>query len=227
VSVRYWLVRHGETASNREGMFQGHLDVQLSDRGEDQARRLGRQLRGVAFDAVYASDLQRAARTAELITDGRVPIVLDPDLREMHYGVLQGVRYRDAAEALREHGLAEAWASGEVQRRGLAVPGGESLRRLRARSQRFLRRLEREYPPEEDHDVLIVAHGGKLSVLTTILLGLPSHSRYALRFANCSLTRVSRTPHRTLLDFFNVVVWDDNWPFSDPGTTDRRQPQGE
>lgn len=208
MALTIWLVRHGETESNAAGMFQGHLDVELNARGEQQAAAVGRYLSGVEFDAVYASDLRRAARTAKIIVGDQLPIVLDPDLREMHYGVLQGVRYHEAADILQEHGLAEVWSSGDLHRRGLALPGGESLRRFRSRSRRFAQRLEETHPLDADQQVLVVAHGGKLAVLLTVLLGLPGRHRQQFRFANCSVTRLTRTPLRTTLDFHNLVVWD-------------------
>jgi broad specificity phosphatase PhoE len=225
--MRLWLVRHGETISNRDGRFQGHLDIELSQVGERQAARVAEKLKGVDFDGVYASDLQRAARTAEIITRGRSEVILDPDLREIHYGVLQGVKYHEAADVLGAHGLADAWRSGELHRRGTALPGGESLRQFRARSSRFVRKLDQLFLDDGEHDVLVVAHGGKLAVLMTILLALPGRSRYAMRFDNCSLTRVSRWPDRTSLDFFNAIVWDDNWPLMNRETGDRQHPRGE
>lgn len=219
MALTLWLVRHGETASNAEGVFQGHLDVELNDRGRQQAARVHTALTGIAFDAVYASDLQRAAATAEIIVNGQRDVILDPDLREMHYGVLQGVRYQDAASALEEHGMADEWRSGSLQRRGTAMPGGEGLRAVRNRSTRFLRQVEQRFPVCEDHQVLVVAHGGKLSVLLTVLLGIPGHHRHAFRFANCGLTRVTRTPGRTTLDLHNVVLWDDSLPGRSAGPT--------
>jgi broad specificity phosphatase PhoE len=207
MALTIWLVRHGETEANAAGVFQGHIDVALNARGEEQAAAVSRHLARVQFDAVYASDLQRAARTAEIIVAGRQPVVLDPDLREMHYGVLQGARYHEAAEILNLHGLAELWSSGELHRRGLAVPGGESLRRFRSRSRRFVERLEQQHDANNDRNVLVVAHGGKLAVLLTVLLELPGRHRQQFRFANCSITRVTRTPLRTTLDFHNLVVW--------------------
>jgi broad specificity phosphatase PhoE len=218
VAVRLWLVRHGETESNRDGIFQGHLDIGLSAVGEEQAARVARHLSAVAFDAVYASDLRRAARTAEIVTAGRFSIILDADLREMHYGVLQGVRYHDAAEALRPHGLEDSWLSGEFQKRGHALPGGESMRTIRARSRRFLRRIDAMHPPESNGDILIVAHGGKLAILLTVLLELPGSARWSMRFINCGLTRLQRMPERTTLDFFNLNLWDPSWPFTDRAT---------
>ncbi|HUG15485.1 MAG TPA: histidine phosphatase family protein [Thermomicrobiales bacterium] len=226
MSLTIWMVRHGETASNADGMFQGHIDTPLNARGEAQARAVGEFLRGVVFDAVYASDLQRAARTAELIVHGRQPVILDPDLREMHYGVLQGVHYRDAELTLRSHGMADDWASGAFHRRGLAPPGGESIRTLRSRSRRFQSMLGHAHG-EGDQSVLVVAHGGKLAMLLTVLLGLPGQARHLFRLANCGLTRVSRFDDRATLDFHNLVVWDERWPIMSPGTRGPLHPRGE
>jgi 2,3-bisphosphoglycerate-dependent phosphoglycerate mutase len=221
-----WLVRHGETASNADGMFQGHIDTPLNPRGEEQARAVGAFLGRMQFDAVYASDLQRAARTADLIVNGRQTVVLDPDLREMNYGVLQGVPFRDAEVTLQSHGMADAWASGEIQRRGTALPGGESMRRFRTRSRRFADMLDRVHR-DGDQSVLVVAHGGKLSVLTTVLLGLPSHARHSFRYMNCGITRMTRFQDRTMLDFHNLVTWDEGWPFTGPGTRGPLHPRAE
>jgi broad specificity phosphatase PhoE len=227
VTTTLWLVRHGETSSNADGVFQGHLDVGLNQHGEDQAAAVGERLACIDFDAVYASDLQRAARTADIIVGGRCPVTLDPDLREMHYGVLQGVRYHDAPSVLASHGLSDAWNSGEFHRKGMASPGGESLRQFRNRSRRFVERIDRCHPSDAGHNVLIVAHGGKLSVLMTVLLDIPSLSRRSFRFANCGITRVSRSHIRTTMDLHNLVVWDDTLLVSDRAQSGRLLDPGE
>jgi broad specificity phosphatase PhoE len=227
MTTTIWLVRHGETSANADGVFQGHLDVVLNERGEEQARAVGAALSDVRFDAVYASDLQRAARTAELIVDGRHEVVLDPDLREMHYGVLQGTRYHEAPSLLSEHGLSEAWKSGAFHRKGMAAPGGESIRQFRSRSRRFVRRIDEQHPPDDGHHILVVAHGGKLSVLMTVLLDLPAYNRHSFRFANCGITRVSRAGLRTTIDLHNLVVWDDTLLVSDRAQSGRLLDPGE
>ena len=215
--MRLWLVRHGETGSNADGVFQGHLDVELNERGVRQAEAVGERLRDVRFDAVFASDLQRAAKTAECIVEDRYPIVLDPDLREMHYGVLQGIGYNDAASVLEPHGLSVSWASGDIHRGRQSLPGGESLRQFRSRSARFVLRLDNAYRQHHDTDILIVAHGGKLAVLLTVLLGLPAKSRYLFRFANCGITRLTRSETNTTLDLHNLVVWETSGLTNDHG----------
>ena len=227
MATTIWLVRHGETSSNAEGVFQGHLDVGLNERGEEQARAVGAALKGVDFDAVYASDLQRAARTAELIVDGSQEVILDPDLREMHYGLLQGTRYHEAPTLLSQHGLSEAWTSGEFHRKGMAAPGGESIRQFRGRSRRFVRRIDEQHPPDAGHHILVVAHGGKLSVLMTVLLDLPAYNRSSFRFANCGITRLARAALRTTVDLHNYVVWDDALMVSDRAQSGRLLDPGE
>lgn len=214
--MRLWLVRHGETTSNAGGVFQGHLDVELNERGIAQARAVGGYLAQVDFAAIYASDLRRAARTAELIAGAR-PVTSDADLREMHYGVLQGVPYRDAADVLRPHGLEDAWLNGDIHRGRHALPDGESLRQFRRRAARVVRRLDEEYLDDDAANVMVVAHGGQLAVLLTVLLGMPARARYAFRFANCGITVLTRTVQNTTLDLHNLVVWDEGRVFSDRG----------
>lgn len=209
MSMTLWLVRHGETDSNAEHMFQGHLDVGLNARGEQQALAVADHLSRITFDSVYASDLSRAARTAELIVGDSAVVVLDRDLREMNYGVLQGVRYADAANMLEPHGLSESWVDGTFHRNGSTIPGGEPFRRFRARSRRFISVLDDRYSDGLDRNVLVVAHGGTLGVLMTVLLDLPLRARSSFRFGNCGISRLTRTLQRTTLDLHNLVVWDE------------------
>jgi alpha-ribazole phosphatase len=134
-------------------------------------------------------------------------VTFDPDLREQHYGVLQGQRYGDAPAVLAGHGLAEAWHRGEFSVRGRAVPGGESARKMRIRALRFVQRLDADYRPGDARNVLIVSHGGQLRVLLTVLLGLPARSRHHFAFSNCGVSRVARTHERTVLELLNAVYW--------------------
>lgn len=78
--VRVWLVRHGETRWNTERRLQGISDIELSDRGREQAEQLRLRLGGRSFDAVWSSDLLRAVETAEIIFGGPR---IDARLREL------------------------------------------------------------------------------------------------------------------------------------------------
>jgi probable phosphoglycerate mutase len=197
------LTRHGETASNAAGIYQGQLDVPLNARGEQQAQAVAARLRGERIDAIYASDLQRAARTAEIVAEAcAAPLVLDPNLRERHYGELQGLAYAAAAEVLSAHGLA---AAGEGGVRAEHLPGGESVADLRRRARSFTRRLDAAHPAEAHPVILVVAHGGFLRVLLTVLLRLPATARLRFAFANCGVTRVTRDARSALLEYHNLT----------------------
>jgi broad specificity phosphatase PhoE len=199
-----WLVRHGETDSNADGIFQGQLDVPLNARGELQARAVAERLAGVTFDAIYASDLQRAARTAELMAEPHdLCVTLDRDLRERHYGTLQGARYDQARELLAALGMTSA---GEGGVGSATLPGGETLVALRRRARSFSRRLRETHPPEAGQTVLIVSHGGLLRVLLTAMLDLPAAARQRFAFSNCGVSRVLLTDRSAVLDVHNLTV---------------------
>ena len=82
------LVRHGETAWNREGRYQGRTDIPLSETGQTQVATLGKRLASIAITIAYASPLSRAKNTAEAILAGRsnVPLWLDAGLLEISHG---------------------------------------------------------------------------------------------------------------------------------------------
>ena len=84
-----YLVRHGETAWSASGRHTGRTDIPLTEGGERKARALGDRLKGVMFDRVFTSPLQRAARTCSLAGFGATAKV-DPDLLEWDYGDYEG-----------------------------------------------------------------------------------------------------------------------------------------
>jgi 2,3-bisphosphoglycerate-dependent phosphoglycerate mutase len=101
------LLRHGESTWNRENRFTGWTDVELTDKGREEARTAGRLLKdaGVAFDFVYTSVLKRAIWTSVLALDELdqlwLPVERSWRLNERHYGALQGL---NKAETAAKHG---------------------------------------------------------------------------------------------------------------------------
>ena len=71
---RIYLIRHGETESNRKGVFRGRLDIPLSQNGREQAVDLSRDFENIAVNLVYTSPLQRAVETAETVFPGHIPV---------------------------------------------------------------------------------------------------------------------------------------------------------
>ncbi len=119
--IKLVLVRHGESTWNKENRFTGWTDVDLSERGREEARAAGRLLKegGYTFDLAFTSVLKRAIRTLWIALDELdlmwVPVTKDWRLNERHYGALQGL---NKAETAAQHGEAQI----KIWRRSYDVP---------------------------------------------------------------------------------------------------------
>jgi 2,3-bisphosphoglycerate-dependent phosphoglycerate mutase len=115
------LLRHGESTWNKENRFTGWTDVDLSEKGLEEAKDAGRVLKaeGYTFDLAYTSVLKRAIRTLWLTLDGMdlmwIPVIRDWRLNERHYGALQGLNKSETAEKFGE-------AQVKIWRRSYDVP---------------------------------------------------------------------------------------------------------
>ncbi|KAF0029967.1 hypothetical protein F2P81_019072 [Scophthalmus maximus] len=132
------LIRHGETQYNRDKLLQGQgVDTLLSETGARQGEAVGRYLADVTFNRVYASNLQRAVQTAEIILRSNthcsgMEMVLEPLLRERGFGVAEGRPKEDLKNM--------ANASGQACR-DYTPPGGETLVQVKLRFKKFLKVL--------------------------------------------------------------------------------------
>jgi 2,3-bisphosphoglycerate-dependent phosphoglycerate mutase len=115
------LLRHGESIWNRENRFTGWTDVDLTDKGREEARAAGQLLKegGYTFDIAYTSVLKRAIRTCWITLDELdllwIPVPRNWRLNERHYGALQGL---DKAETAAKHGEAQL----KIWRRSYDIP---------------------------------------------------------------------------------------------------------
>jgi 2,3-bisphosphoglycerate-dependent phosphoglycerate mutase len=189
------LLRHGESVWNRENLFTGWVDVDLSDKGRDEARRGGELLResGTLPDVVHTSVLLRAMRTAWIALDaaGRawLPVRRSWRLNERHYGGLQGL---NKADTLAQYGeekfmlwrrsydtppppIAEGQVSGVDERYAeLApdlIPATECLKDVVARMLPYW--YDAIVPDlRAGRTVLVAAHGNSLRALVKHLDGI-------------------------------------------------------
>lgn len=191
------LLRHGESTWNKENRFTGWTDVDLTDKGREEAKNAGRLLQsgGYAFDMVFTSVLKRAIRTANITLDELdqlwLPVQRSWRLNERHYGALQGL---NKAETAAQHGEAQvkiwrrAYAiappplapddprSAARDRRYQDVPAAELplTESLKDTVARFLPYWNETIAPEirSGRRVLIVAHGNSLRALVKYLDGI-------------------------------------------------------
>ena len=193
---KLFIVRHGETVWNSEGRIQGHTDVQLSERGLEQAGLLGRRLEQVHFDAAYASDLLRASQTASVILNGREPpIIPTPELREYHKGAFEGMTEPELRDKF--PGEYPGYVSKDLD---YAPEGGESTRQVSARMTEVIDGIKERHL---DDTVLVVGHGGSLRAAMMALLGMPMDANWRFVFGNCTLTIVDTYHDNAVLRLFN------------------------
>ena len=185
------FIRHGQSEWNLKNLFTGWVDVNLSEKGEQEAKEAGRKLKeaGIEFDQAYTSVLTRAIKTPHFALEESgqlwVPETKTWRLNERHYGALQGQNKAEAAEKFGEDQVhiwrrsydvlppllsADDEGSAANDRRYAnldprIVPGGENLKVT----------LERVIPFWEDHiapdllagkNVIVAAHGNSLRALT-------------------------------------------------------------
>lgn len=193
--TRVILVRHGATEWNKGHRFQGHQDVPLADLGRQQAERIAHRLRRERLTSIYASDLQRTRQTAEVLaTAGDAPLQVTGQLREMSFGLWEGLT---AKEVQRTYPVEwQAWVDDPVH---VCPPGGESLEQLSGRVVGFFQdtldsfEQETAAPPRARRSrgptLAFVGHGGCLRALLTHLLEIPldRYWRFAIRPASISI----------------------------------------
>jgi len=170
--ARLILVRHGQSVWNAANRFTGWTDVDLSEKGVEEADEAGLQLADIRFDIVHTSDLIRAQRTAEIImgrnraSEDDVPTRYDRRLNERHYGALQGLNKAETAE---KHGAEQV----HVWRRSydVAPPEGESLEMT---AQRTIPYFIDEIVPDLEGglNVLVSAHGNSLRSIVMHIEGI-------------------------------------------------------
>lgn len=150
------LIRHGETLWNKEGRIQGVSDIELSEAGIDQAKRLALSLKDTDVGAIHASPLKRAYRTAEIINNfhGKT-IDVDPGLMEMDQGDFEGLSFKELMA--REKEFLKRWVADPASVR---MPHGETLTELQERAWRTMERII-----AAGQDALVVAHNFTIAAI--------------------------------------------------------------
>jgi alpha-ribazole phosphatase/probable phosphoglycerate mutase len=190
IHKRLILARHGQTEWNNSFRYQGRTDVNLDLMGMGQARRLALRMKANPPQAIYASPLQRALRTA-----GSVARVMDPPMEprildglvEIDFGAWEGLAVKEVDERYGEDYL--RWKADPYT---YTPPGGESfdevVQRVGGAMQTVLA------APEET--ALVVSHGGTIRAALVGLLNLPFSLAWRMRQDNCAIT---------VLDFWDGI----------------------
>jgi Fructose-2,6-bisphosphatase len=188
---RLYLVRHGETDWNAQGLLQSRTDRPLNETGQRQAADLAESLADIAWDRAFASPLIRARRTAEIVLERRADaprLVIDERLVEMDFGPYEG------------------WSEAELEadpvavtrrRDGAQLRGVETEASVEARARAFFADMG-----DLLGTTLVIGHGRMLRILiAAAVLGLPPDVSHRLQMRNCRPAIVEPGPRPLLLGF--------------------------
>ncbi len=191
--MRLFLVRHGETESNRQNLALGRDDIPLNERGLQQAERVGEALAHEPLAAVYSSPLQRALDTARAVAAPHgLTVQIEQGLIEMDVGEVDGLTLAEVQS--RYPGLLKTWASEDGPEQ--PMPGGESLVDVQERAWAAVQDLAARHA---DEAVAAVAHNFVILTLLVRVLGIRLAQFRSLRHSLAAVSIVDFLPTRVQL----------------------------
>lgn len=171
--TKIYLIRHGQTVFNEQGVISGQIETDLTELGRRQALEGALKLKneGVHFDVILCSPLKRAKETAEIIASVlKAPIVFDADLQEFNNGVYEGTKVEDLKHKVFdppyktagfefENGedLYKAYSSFDGKYDAFSYPEGETKEKARERFMGAIKRYLDGHPKIQN--LAVVAHG--------------------------------------------------------------------
>lgn len=177
------LARHGETRANRSDVLHGRTETGLTDKGIRQAENLAENLKHRKIEKIYASDLERASKTAEIVTEKiNVPVEKDSRLRERDFGKFENSHKKERRKALDHADQLDNWRP----------EGGENLGDLRDR----VREVVEEMQEEVEDTGMIIAHSWINRALIFELLDAEPGHAHQLDQENTCLNELRKTDFR-------------------------------
>ncbi len=195
---RLYLIRHGETDSNKCFRFQGQTDIELNAKGRQQAEMLAEHFKNIPLDAVYCSSLKRARQTAEPLAALHGLEVQPVDaIKEIAFGEWEGLTF----DEINAKGLGQV--DEFFKNPGLCqVPGGENFTAVAARVEPFFKECLKLM---DEKDIAVVSHGGIIRVLLCLFLGVDLNNIWSFSVANCSTTTLAKwRGYNTVLESTNA-----------------------
>lgn len=179
-----YLIRHGETEFNRQGIVQGSgVDSDLNELGRAQAEAFFQSYKNINFDKVYTSALKRTHQSVHKFIELGIPWEQHSGLNEISWGIREGRVPNDIDNEYYKV-LIESWVTGGVD---MAAEGGESP----------LQVLERQKPAIEtilsrphEETVLVAMHGRAMRIILTMLLDKPLHEMDTFEHSNLCLYKL-------------------------------------
>ena len=183
-TTHIYLIRHGESEGNRIHAFLGHTDLDITDKGHEQAKKTAEYLKDIHADVIYSSDLKRAYNTAlHTANEKGMEIIKSEGLREIYAGEWENRLFEELAVEYEE--TFRTWR----ENIGFArCTGGESVAELQMRFVSELKRIKRAH---EGETVFVFTHATPLRVTKAAFDGISLEDMKSIPWAsNASVTHV-------------------------------------
>lgn len=186
--ITLYLVRHGETDWNAERRVQGQMESVLSERGTGQAQELRPTIENLNIERAYTSTSRRTRQTADILLTGiDLPLLPDPDLREIMLGPWEGMLWSEVDQSYPDE--SDLFRN---QPHRFALDGAESYLDVQHRAVNCIQRIVADCAQNDIDRVLVVSHGMFIKTLIAGLAGIATEQlRAGPDIGNCSLSVVT------------------------------------
>ena len=197
--TRLYLLRHGETKWNKENRYAGQLDIPLNENGIAQAKAAAKRLKEEKIEIIASSDLQRAYKTAEIISShlGINKILKFEELRELNYGRWQGKTVDEINSFDKEK--FSLWLKGELKE---GIPEGEKIEEFQKRVWKVISNLLENFKYKR---ILVVTHGGPVRIILCKVLSINPEKYRIFAQNNTGLTIIDFYNDRALIRLVNDI----------------------
>ena len=180
---RIFLIRHGETSWNKEGRFQGQIDIPLNENGKNQAKKTFEYLRNISFSKAFSSSMNRPYETARIIIQNNKDLKIEKidSLIEINHGLWEGKLEIEIKE--KWPSLLKNWHEKPEE---VIMPEGESIKDV---SKRSIKAFNKICLSQKDNDLtLLVAHDAVNKTLICNILGMNDSNIWKIKQGNGGIT---------------------------------------
>ena len=165
--MRLYFVRHSEVIEEYQGRYNGHIDIPLSQKGKEDAKKLAKKLSHIKFDGAFCSDLLRARETIEPF-ELECEVIYTDRLREKSWGRHEGMSFEEIVSEGLEYKTFEQW---------IADLDGERLESYAARLSEYFNEVLLK---QNADNILIVTHAGVIKMLVSLSEGLSLDETFSI-----------------------------------------------
>lgn len=151
--MKLFVARHGQTVWNAQNKVCGITDVELTEKGIEQAKKLADTVQDHSIDIILSSPLKRAVETSKIVADkNNIPLQIEELLIEQNYGIYEGADRKNDSFLANKRNFAYRY------------PEGESMMQVAYRIYGLIEKLKEQY---NDKNILIISHGGVCRIIRT------------------------------------------------------------